>query len=293
MQGKIVKGISGFYYVHVVETGIYECKAKGAFRKEKIKPLVGDDVTIAVLDEEKKLGNVEEIYPRSNELIRPAVSNIDMALVIFAAAKPQPNFNLLDRFLCMMEYQKVPVTICFNKCDLIDDEEKEQLRKIYEPAGYHILFTSAKTKLHVDELKKLLEGKTTAVAGPSGVGKSSLVNCLQDGVRMETGGISRKIERGKHTTRHSELIPISEKTYIMDTPGFSSMDVPGFEKEDLWTCYPEFRQFEPNCRFQGCSHISEPDCGVKDALQEGRISQIRYDNYVLLYEELKNKPKKY
>lgn len=293
MQGKIVKGISGFYYVHVAETGIYECKAKGAFRKEKIKPLVGDDVTIAVLDEEKKLGNVEEIHPRSNELIRPAVSNIDMALVIFAAAKPQPNFNLLDRFLCMMEYQKVPVTICFNKCDLIDDEVKEQLRKIYGPAGYHILFTSAKTKLHVDELKKLLEGKTTAVAGPSGVGKSSLVNCLQDGVRMETGGISRKIERGKHTTRHSELIPISEKTYIMDTPGFSSMDVPGFEKEDLWTCYPEFRQFEPNCRFQGCSHVSEPDCGVKDALQEGRISQIRYDNYVLLYEELKNKPKKY
>ena len=138
MQGKIVKGISGFYYVHVAETGIYECKAKGAFRKEKIKPLVGDDVTIAVLDEEKKLGNVEEIHPRSNELIRPAVSNIDMALVIFAAAKPQPNFNLLDRFLCMMEYQKVPVTICFNKCDLIDEEEKEQLRKIYEPAGYNL-----------------------------------------------------------------------------------------------------------------------------------------------------------
>ena len=135
MQGKIVKGISGFYYVHVVGTGIYECKAKGVFRNRKVKPLVGDNVEIVVLDEEKHLGNVEEILPRKNELIRPAVSNIDMALVIFAAAKPDPNFNLLDRFLCMMEYQKVPVTICFNKCDLVSEEEKENLQKIYAPAG--------------------------------------------------------------------------------------------------------------------------------------------------------------
>ena len=145
MQGKIVKGISGFYYVHVVGTGIYECKAKGVFRNRKVKPLVGDNVEIVVLDEEKHLGNVEEILPRKNELIRPAVSNINMALVIFAAAKPDPNFNLLDRFLCMMEYQKVPVTICFNKCDLVSEEEKENLQKIYAPAGYDILFTSVKT----------------------------------------------------------------------------------------------------------------------------------------------------
>ena len=293
MQGKIVKGISGFYYVHVGEPGIYECKAKGVFRNRKVKPLVGDNVEIVVLDEEKRIGNVEEILPRKNELIRPAVSNIDMALVIFAAAKPDPNFNLLDRFLCMMEYQKVPVTICFNKCDLVSEEEKEKLQQIYAPAGYEILFTSVKTGENIDNLKALLADKTTTVAGPSGVGKSSLINELQTGVRMQTGAISDKIGRGKHTTRHSEIISIGQDTYIMDTPGFSSMDLPGFEKEDLWTCYPEFRQFEPNCRFQGCSHISEPDCGVKDALQEGRISQIRYDNYVLLYEELKNKPKKY
>ena len=288
MQGKIVKGISGFYYVHVVGTGIYECKAKGVFRNRKVKPLVGDNVEIVVLDEEKHLGNVEEILPRKNELIRPAVSNIDMALVIFAAAKPDPNFNLLDRFLCMMEYQKVPVTICFNKCDLVSEEEKENLQKIYAPAGYDILFTSVKTGENIDRLKALLAEKTTTVAGPSGVGKSSLVNELQTDVHMQTGAISDKIGRGKHTTRHSEIISIGQDTYIMDTPGFSSMDLPGFEKEDLWTCYPEFVPYEPECRFIGCSHIGEPDCGVKNALAEGKISRVRYDNYVMLYDEMKN-----
>ena len=287
MQGKIVKGISGFYYVHVVGTGIYECKAKGVFRNQKIKPLVGDNVEIAVIDEEKKKGNVEQILSRKNQLIRPAVANIDMALVIFAAAKPDPNFNLLDRFLCMMEYQKVPVTICFNKCDLITEEQQKELEDIYKPAGYEVIFTSAKAKTHLEELQALLKGKTTAVAGPSGVGKSSLINQLQDEVCMETGQISQKIERGKHTTRHSEIIPLEENAYIMDTPGFSSMDMPGFEKEDLWTCYPEFVEYEPYCKFRGCSHISEPSCGVKEALEEGNISRTRYDNYVLLYNEMK------
>ena len=291
MQGKIVKGISGFYYVHVVGTGIYECKAKGVFRNRKVKPLVGDNVEIVVLDEEKRIGNVEEILPRKNELIRPAVSNIDMALVIFAAAKPDPNFNLLDRFLCMMEYQKVPVTICINKCDLVSEEEKEKLQQIYAPAGYEILFTSVKTGENIDNLKALLADKTTTVAGPSGVGKSSLINELQTGVRMQTGAISDKIGRGKHTTRHSEIISIGQDTYIMDTPGFSSMDLPGFEKEDLWTCYPEFVPYEPECRFIGCSHIGEPDCGVKEALAERKISQSRYNNYVQIYNELKDKRK--
>ena len=288
MQGKIVKGISGFYYIYVAGTGIYECKAKGAFRKQKIKPLVGDNVEIAVIDEQEKKGNVEKILERKNELIRPAVANIDMALVIFAAAKPDPNFNLLDRFLCMMEYQNIPVTICFNKKDFVNQDEIEHLKSIYKPAGYNVLFTSTKSGEGIDDIKNLLKGKTATVAGPSGVGKSSIINMLQDGVVMETGVISTKIERGKHTTRHSEIIPVMKDSFIMDTPGFSSMDVPGFEKEELWTCYPEFREYEPYCRFQGCSHINEPDCGVKSALDEGKISQVRYENYKLLYEELKN-----
>ena len=288
MQGKIIKGIAGFYYIHAENGQVYECKAKGAFRKQKIKPLVGDMVRIAVLDEAEHLGNVEEILPRKNELIRPAVANIDMALVIFAAAKPEPNFNLLDRFLCMMEFQNVPVTICFNKTDLVDEEKLEEYRRIYEPAGYRLMSTCTRTGEGVDAVKALLHGKTTTVAGPSGVGKSSLINALQSDVQMQTGVISDKIDRGKHTTRHSEIVPVMEDSYIMDTPGFSSMDVPGFEKEDLWTCFPEFREYEPYCKFQGCSHINEPDCGVKEALAEGKISSVRYENYKLLYEELKN-----
>ena len=291
MTGKIIKGISGFYYVYVEGAGLYECKAKGAFRKQKIKPLVGDNVEIAVIDEANKLGNVGKILPRKNELIRPAVSNIDMALVIFASAKPDPNFNLLDRFLCMMEYQKVPVTICFNKIDLVDQEKLKEYSGIYEPAGYNVIFTCTKTKEGLGSIRSLLEGKTTTVAGPSGVGKSSIINCLQSDITMETGTISEKIERGKHTTRHSEIIPVSHDTYIMDTPGFSSMDVPGFEKEDLWTCYPEFVRHEPYCRFIGCSHINEPDCGVQAAVEDGEISPVRYENYKLLYEELKNRHK--
>ncbi len=287
MQGKIIKGIAGFYYVYVADAGIYECKAKGAFRNQKIKPLVGDDVEIQIIDEENKKGNVEEILPRKMDLIRPAVANVDMALVIFAAAKPEPNLNLLDRFLCMMESQNVPVTIVFNKCDLVTEEEKERLRAIYEPIGYPVLFTSVKNGIGVEAVGEVLKGKTTTVAGPSGVGKSSTINALQSHVVVETGEISEKIARGKNTTRHSEIIPIASDTFIVDTPGFSSMDAPGLEKEDLWRCFPEFVEHEPFCKFQGCSHINEPNCGVKDAMAEGKICQSRYDNYVLIYEEMK------
>lgn len=291
MQGKIVKGISGFYYVHVVESGIYECKAKGIFRQQKMKPLVGDDVEIDIISEEKKTGNVAAILPRKNALIRPAVANVDQALLIFAAASPNPNFNLLDRFLVMMGRQDVPVILCFNKCDLITEEHQQEIESIYEASGCKILFVSAKKELGLKELQEILEGKTTTVAGPSGVGKSSLINLLAPEACMETGEISKKIERGRHTTRHAELIQLKGDGYIMDTPGFSSLYLPEMEKEELQDCYPEFAAFEPYCRFQGCSHISEPDCGVKEALSEGKIHPVRYENYCQLYGELKDRKK--
>lgn len=289
MQGKIVKGIAGFYYVHVGESGTYECRAKGIFRNQKIKPLVGDNVEMTVLDERDREGSIQEILPRRNELIRPAVANIDQALVIFAAAKPKPNFNLLDRFLIMMEYQQVPTVICFNKQDLVTEQERQLLRDTYISAGYEVRFTSTVTREGLAEIHALLQGKTTTVAGPSGVGKSSLINLLAPEAGMETGDISRKIERGRHTTRHSELFALDGNSYICDTPGFSSIYLPDMEKEELGSFFPEFREYEGSCRFQGCAHIHEPGCAVKDALAEGKISQSRYENYKLLYGELKDR----
>ena len=289
MQGKIIKGIAGFYYVHVVESGIYECKAKGVFRKEKIKPLVGDVVEIDILDDTQKKGNIVEILERKNELIRPAVANIDQALVVFAVTKPKPHFNLLDRFLIMMESKGIPVILCFNKKDIATEPEIQELKEIYASCGYQIVFTSALEEENVDEVKKLLEGKTTAIAGPSGVGKSSLINILQPEAQMETGSISEKIERGKHTTRHSELIWIEDETYIMDTPGFSSLYTNEFEKEELKYYFTEFEPYEGTCRFQGCDHVHEPGCAVKAALEEGKIHQVRYNNYLEMYQELKDK----
>ena len=290
MQGKIIKGIAGFYYVHTV-MGLIECKAKGIFRKEQIKPLVGDLVEIDLTDEEKLTGNIVRILPRKNTLIRPASANIDQALVIFAIVKPDPNYNLLDRFLITMEQQQLPAIICFNKKDIATEEERKELAEAYGNCGYQVLFVSGKQNDGMEEILACLKGKTTVVAGPSGVGKSTIINALYPAAQMETGEISHKIERGQHTTRHAQLFTLADDTFIMDTPGFTSLNLGEMEKEELQGFYPEFEAYEKECKFGGCAHISEPVCGVKDALAEGKISKVRYDNYVLLYEEVKGRKK--
>ena len=289
MKGKIIKGIAGFYYVHDGRSKIYECKAKGVFRNRNIKPLVGDDVEFMVLDEKEGTGHIDAILPRKNKLIRPAVSNVDQAVVVFAVTEPLPNLNLLDRFLVMMERQEIPVIICFNKIDLSGGKEIEELRAIYGPAGYTLHFISTYEAAGLEKLHELIAGKTTVLAGPSGVGKSSITNFLQPEARMETGVVSEKIKRGKHTTRHSELFFVENGTYMMDTPGFSSMYIEDLEPNELKDYFPEFSEYEEECRFLGCIHVGEKVCGVKTAVADGKISRSRYDNYLLLYQELKDK----
>lgn len=288
MHGRIVKGIAGFYYVHVAGVGVLECKAKGILRKNKLKPLVGDFVQLSPLAEEGK-GNIEQVLERKNELIRPAVANIDQALVIFAVTKPEPNFNLLDRFLVMMAQKGLACILIFNKCDLADSNMLKQIEDIYSAAGYEVLFVSAMSGKGIPLLQEKLKGKVTAVAGPSGVGKSSIINKLQNNVNMETGEISEKIQRGKHTTRHSELIVVTEDSFILDTPGFSSLGVFDLEKEELESHYPEFSPYKNQCKFRPCSHTHEPDCGIKVALENGKLSKIRYQNYLQIYQEMKEK----
>ena len=273
MKGKIIKGIAGFYYVHVNGKGIYECKAKGIFRNRKIKPLVGDDVFLDSLDENGMKGNIIEILPRRNALIRPASANVDQAMIIFAAAQPAPNLGLLDRFLLMMERQELPTIICFNKQELISGEELDRLCSVKQQEG-------------LDQIREILDGRTTVMAGPSGVGKSSMTNAMYPDAEMATGAVSEKIKRGRHTTRHSELFSIGNDTYLMDTPGFSTLYLEGWEKEDLKYYYPEFEAYFEHCRFNGCNHLSEPDCAVKEAVAAGEISSERYENYKLFYEEL-------
>lgn len=289
MKGKIIKGIAGFYYIFAEDQEIYECKAKGIFRKDHQKPLVGDDVVIRVLDEREKEGNITELLPRTNSLIRPAVANVDQAFVIFAAKNPSPNRMLLDRFLIMMEQQGVPVVICFNKADLAGGAELEVLERVYTECGYPVILSSVKEQRGMDQIREALRGKTTVVAGPSGVGKSSITNAMQPEIVMETGEISRKLKRGRHTTRHSQVIPVAADTFLVDTPGFSSLYITDMEAGDLRFYFPEYEKYEGQCRFQGCCHIHEPECRVKEALDQGLLDQGRYENYQLLYQELKEK----
>lgn len=286
MRGKIIKGIAGFYYVHAENGVTYECKAKGGFRNKNVKPLVGDDVDIDIVDFDKLLGNIVEILPRSSEMIRPAVANVDQALLVFAISHPEPNLRLLDSFLVMMEGYELPTIICFNKTDETGEQEMRRLSDIYSDSGCRVMFTSTVTGDGMKELREMLHGHTTALAGPSGVGKSSILNALVERAYMETGSISEKIGRGRHTTRHSEVFVLDDESYILDTPGFTSLSVMVDDRDRLRLYIPELDSYEGKCRFSGCVHINEPDCAVKAAVNSGKINAARYESYVAMYNEL-------
>lgn len=288
-EGRIVKGIAGFYDVYVEDRGLVECRAKGIFRKDGIKPLVGDAVRLTVTDAAKAKGIIQEINTRASSLIRPEVANVDQVLLLFAYLAPRPNLNLLDKFLVSMERQGIPALLCFNKTDLATQEERNEIRDIYAGCGCTLAEISAASGEGVEKLHELLEGKTTALAGPSGVGKSTLTNALCPDAGMETGEISQKLERGKHTTRHSELLRLGNKTYLMDTPGFSALLLDAISHEELGKYYREFYPYEGECRYQPCSHIHEPECGVRRAVEEEKIHPKRYESYRQLYEELKGR----
>jgi ribosome biogenesis GTPase len=281
MEGKIIKGIGGFYYIKTTE-GVIECKARGKFRHQDIKPMVGDNVTIEV---ENGKGVIEEIHERTTELIRPTVANVTLAFVVFAIKNPDLNFDLLNRFLVLCESNSIEAIVCLNKVDLVDEEEKLQVKSKINDIGYEVLFINAKEGLGIEKLKERMKDNVTVLCGPSGAGKSTLINTLTEREQMETGKVSDKVGRGKHTTRHSELIDISNG-YIVDTPGFSNLDVSFMEKDDLRYCFPEFEELNNSCKYRGCLHHKEPNCAVKKAVEEGKINKYRYEFYIRTLEEI-------
>ncbi|HAK58577.1 MAG TPA: ribosome small subunit-dependent GTPase A [Lachnospiraceae bacterium] len=284
-KGKIIRGVGGFYYVVTRDATIYECRAKGIFRKDDVKPLVGDDVMIGILDEENRLGNVDEILPRKNALIRPPVANVDQAMVVVSAKSPGLNRGLLDRFLLMMEVRNIPVWICLTKTDLVNDTFVRGFVSVYEKCSEGVLAVSNVDGSGIRDVRMCMKGKTTVLAGPSGVGKSSLVGHICPDAAPETGVISKKTQRGKHTTRHSELFMIAEDTFLFDTPGFSSLALPELLPEELSAYMPEFDEYRDGCRYRMCTHIHEPDCAVISAVGD-TIDEKRYESYKMFFAEL-------
>ena len=284
MEGTIIKGIGGFYYVYV-DGEVIECKARGKFRNEKVSPIVGDKVKITL---ENGKGAIEEIKERSNMLIRPLVANVTQAFVVFAIKKPDLNMDLLNKFLLLCEYNHIEAIVVFNKCDLITEEEKEHYNELLKKAHYNVIFVEGKSGKNLDKLKDLMKDNITVFCGPSGVGKSTISNKLVGRELMETGEISEKLKRGKHTTRHSELIE-SDHGFLVDTPGFSNLDLSFLKEDEVKDYIREFHDFEGGCKFTSCAHVSEPKCAVKDAVEEGKISRERYEFYLDVLEEVKNR----
>ena len=289
MEGLIVKGIGGFYYV---DTGseIIEAKGRGIFKKDGITLAVGDRVELEIIDETGRKGVINSIYPRKNQFIRPPIVNVDTFVVVFAASKPKPNLVLVDKFLVMAEMHGVEAVICINKSDLVSRDELDEYRNVYDGI-YPVIAVSARTGEGMDELKKAISGKTAAFAGPSGVGKSTITNALVPHANMETGSISEKTKRGRHTTRHAEIFKAEGGGRIFDTPGFTSFEIMEADEDSLMHYYPDIEHFSGDCYYDNCRHLKEPQCAVREALKEGKIHRLRYESYSANMEEIKNRRK--
>jgi ribosome biogenesis GTPase len=292
LKGRIIKALSGFYYV-LSEGTVTQCRGRGVFRKQKISPLVGDYVTFQAENELE--GYILDIEERKNELVRPPIANVDQAVLVFSAIEPEFSPLLLDRFLVLVEANFIKPLICISKMDLVTAEKRpviEQYARDYRNIGYDVLLTSTITENGAEDLLPYLDDCVTVVAGQSGVGKSSLLNALKPELELKTNDISASLGRGKHTTRHVELIAVGEGL-VADTPGFSSLEFMNVELEDLSSCFPEMARLSENCKFRGCLHLSEPKCAVKEALEDGRISPYRYDHYTSFIEEIKQRKPRY
>lgn len=284
MKGTIIKGIGGFYYIYCENGELIECKARGKFRYNSLKPMVGDKVEIAV---EKGKGVIEKIEERTSELIRPTVANVTQAFVVFAAKNPNINYDLLYRFLLLCEHNNISSTVLINKMDLLSEDEREDIERKINGIGYEVLFIEAKNNKGTEKLESMLKDNVTVLCGPSGAGKSTLMNNLSKIDHMETGDVSEKIGRGRHTTRHSELIAVNDG-FLVDTPGFSTLDMNFIEKEELKDCFPDFEEYNYKCKFSTCLHNKEPKCRVKEAVENGEINIERYNFYIRTLEELQN-----
>lgn len=293
-EGKIIKALAGFYYVWTDENEVIQCRGRGVFRKNKITPLVGDEVVFQA--ENDREGYILEVKERKNELVRPPIANVDQAILIFSAVEPDFSTALLDRFLVLIEFNRIRPIICISKMDLVRDKQQrrriEQYGAEYEKVGYQVLLTSSVTKDGISKLIPLLEGEISVFAGQSGVGKSSLLNVLKPDLELETNDISTHLGRGKHTTRHVELIEIGAGL-VADTPGFSSLEFTEIEAEDLNYCFPEIEEWSEKCKFRGCLHVQEPKCAVKQAVEVGGIPEYRYEHYKVFLQEIKDRKPRY
>ncbi|RLQ95788.1 ribosome small subunit-dependent GTPase A [Falsibacillus albus] len=292
-EGKIIKALSGFYYVIDKDDNVTQCRGRGNFRKNKITPLVGDHVVFQAENDQE--GYIMEVLKRKNELVRPPIANVDQAILVFSAVEPDFNPGLLNRFLVLVESNEITPLICITKIDLLQDAESEEIAeyvKDYQSIGYSVLLTSSETEEGLEILKPHLQDQISVFAGQSGVGKSSLLNAIDPELQLKTSGISSHLGRGKHTTRHVELIKIGNGL-VADTPGFSSLEFQELEVEQLGHCFPEISKASQDCKFRGCLHMNEPKCAVKEAVEMGDIASYRYDSYKQFFEEIKDRKPRY